>query len=144
MRQLLESSNYSVRDLHQKLAEAGSSISYPALAAYKNYYSVPPFDRARTILNVFEYDIPDTALAEVLQYSREELKSLREDNYEVIQQGLRIQAYQFGGSLNAVQIRDLIDERIAELFDDNGNFNSYVLYLIKNDLIESGYLTPEK
>lgn len=143
LRQLIDYSELSMRDLAAELKQSGSNISYPALAAYKNYYSVPPFDRARQILDMFQYEISDDELIAMLEYSRSELKSMREDNYSVIQQGLRIPASQFGQSYNAIQVRDIIDQRIEELLPENGNFNAYVTYLIKNDLIMSGYLTKE-
>ena len=34
----------------------------------------------------------------------------------------------------------MIDKRIEEIPDVNGNFNSYISWLIKNDLVNGGYL----
>ena len=39
------------------------------------------------------------------------------------------------------ELKELIDQRIADVFSGNGNFNSYVTKLIKDDLIESNILT---
>ena len=38
----------------------------------------------------------------------------------------------------------MIDSRIEEITTVNGNFNSYISWLIKNDLMSAGYLFPEE
>ena len=140
MRQLLESSNITMRQLYRKLNENNADISYPALGSYKNYDSVPSFDRARMIFDAFGYDATDDELSDILQYSRAELKTIREDDQTMIQQGVRLSPKNFSKDMKADELRSLIDDRIAELAPDINNFNSYITRLIKDDLIQSGLL----
>lgn len=140
MRQLLGSSGMTMRQLYRKLNEENSDISYPALGSYKNYDSVPSFDRARMIFDAFGYDATDDELSDILQYSRAELKTIREDDQTMIQQGVRLSPKNFSKDMKADELRSLIDDRIAELAPDINNFNSYITRLIKDDLIQSGIL----
>ena len=139
--QLLQGYNMKMSTLHKRLEEAGAGISYPSLAAYKNFDSVPTFDRARRILDALGYEISDEALTEVLEYSRKELKLMREDDSSVMSQGVRLSPKAFSSEINAYELKELIDQRISDVFSGNGNFNSYVTKLIKDDLIESNILT---
>lgn len=139
MRQLLDSSNMSSKQLYLVLKEKNAGISYPAIGSYKNFDSVPSFDRAKKILDAFGYDIPDEELTEILEYSREELKSIRQDE-QMIQQGVRLSPKYFSKEINAAELRTMIDSRIEEISAVNGNFNSYMSWLIKRDLISAGYL----
>ena len=140
MRQLLGSSGMTMRQLYRKLNEENSDISYPALGSYKNYDSVPSFDRARMIFDAFGYEVRDEELSEILQYSRAELKTIREDDQTMVQQGVRLSPRNFMKDMKADELRSLIDDRIAELAPDINNFNSYITRLIKDDLIQSGLL----
>ena len=140
MRQLLGSSGMTMRQLYRKLNEENSDISYPALGSYKNYDSVPSFDRARMIFDAFGYDATNDELSDILQYSRAELKTIREDDQTMIQQGVRLSPKNFSKDMKADELRSLIDDRIAELAPDINNFNSYITRLIKDDLIQSGIL----
>ena len=140
MRQLLESSGITMRQLYRKLIEMNSDISYPALGSYKNYDSVPSFVRARMILDAFGYEVTDEELSEILQYSRAELKTIREDDQTMIQQGVRLSPRNFSKNMKADELRSMIDQRIAELGPDISNFNSYITWLIKDDLMQSGLL----
>ncbi len=143
MRQLLESSNMTARQLYRILRDRNEDISYPAIGSYKNYDSVPSFDRARAILDALEYEISDDDLSEILQYSRDELKTIRQDE-QTVQQGVRLSPKFFSANINAAELRTMIDGRIEELTSVNGNFNSYISWLIKNDLTDAGYLFPEE
>ena len=138
--QLLGSSHMNMRDLYRALQAKDAGISYPALGSYKSFNSVPSFDRARMILDVFGYDISDEELSEILQFSRDELKSIREEDPMFMQQGVRLSPKSFSDDINVTELRSMIDSRIADINPDNGNFNSYVTSLIKDDLIKSGYL----
>ena len=143
IRQLLESSNMTARQLFRILQDRNTDISYPAIGSYKNYDSVPSFDRARAILDALEYEISDEDLADILQYSRDELKTIRQDE-QTIQQGVRLSPKFFSDNINAAELRTMIDSRIEEITTVNGNFNSYISWLIKNDLTSAGYLFPEE
>lgn len=139
----MESSNMTARQLFRILRDRNVDISYPAIGSYKNYDSVPSFDRARAILDALEYEISDDDLSEILQYSRDELKEIRQDE-QTVQQGVRLSPKFFSGNINAAELRTMIDSRIEELTSVNGNFNSYISWLIKNDLTNAGYLFPEE
>ena len=133
----------TARQLFRILRDRNVDISYPAIGSYKNYDSVPSFDRARAILDALEYEISDDDLSEILQYSRDELKEIRQDE-QTVQQGVRLSPKFFSGNINAAELRTMIDSRIEELTSVNGNFNSYISWLIKNDLTNAGYLFPEE
>lgn len=139
----MESSDMTARQLFRILRDRNVDISYPAIGSYKNYDSVPSFDRARAILDALEYEISDDDLSEILQYSRDELKEIRQDE-QTVQQGVRLSPKFFSGNINAAELRTMIDSRIEELTSVNGNFNSYISWLIKNDLTNAGYLFPEE
>ena len=66
---------------------------------------------------------------------------MREDDSSVMSQGVRLSPKAFSSEINAYELKELIDQRIADVFSGNGNFNSYVTKLIKDDLIESNILT---
>ncbi len=133
----------TARQLFRILRDRNVDISYPAIGSYKNYDSVPSFDRARAILDALEYEISDDDLSEILQYSRDELKEIRQDE-QTVQQGVRLSPKFFSGNINAAELRTMIDSRIEELTSVNGNFNSYISWLIKNDLTNAGYIFPEE
>ena len=80
---------------------------------------------------------------DILQYSRDELKTIRQDE-QTIQQGVRLSPKFFSDNINAAELRTMIDSRIEEITTVNGNFNSYISWLIKNDLTSAGYLFPEE
>ena len=138
--QLLDSTGLSAAKAQKQMEEQGITISYPAFAAYKNFSVVPPFDKAQAILRFFEYDISEQDLKDILDNSRSELKKLKLDNQADIRTGIRLTPRSFSKDLEAPELDVMISRRINELFEDNGNMNTYVSYLIKNDLISSGYI----
>ena len=142
--QLLNASDMKTKDLFRILEERGSGISYPALGAYKNFNSVPPFDRAKMILDALNYDISDEDLTSILQFSRDELKRFREDDQSVLQQGIRLSPAYYDKDIDALALREIIERRAIEVLPDAGNFNSYVNKLIKDDLLQAGYLREGK
>ena len=143
--QLVDESEDSLRKtalkLQNRLNAQNSSInmSYQTLAAYRNFTSVPSFERAATILDFFNYQIDSQRLTEILDYSRMELKKINEE--KDIRQGIRLNPKNFKDNFSATELEIIIKQRINEIYgNENGSINSYVTDLIKNDLISSGYL----
>lgn len=144
MTQLLEESNMSVAELHREMQQAEINISYPTLAAYKNFTVVPTYERALVILNFFNYKMQNDDLIKMLDHSRNEIKKMRITDKSSIRQGIQLSAKYFSSSLSGLDLDIMITRRINELYDHNGNMSSYVTDLIKKDLIESGYLKEDE
>ena len=142
--QLLVSSDESVRDLYRSLLNDGYEISYPSLVSYKNFNALPTFDRARNILNHYNYPLSDSELAEMLDYSRQELKEYRMDNSKIYQRGIRLSPSFFDDELSVQGLERLIERRAIEVDPASGNINQYISKLIKEDLIKSAYLKEGK
>ena len=138
--QLLTASGKTIKDLYDDLVRSGSSISYQSLSSYKRYMTVPVFERAKTILTVLHYNsLSDQELVDILEFSRNELRRLKEENRADVRQGVRLIPSKFDPSLSADELDIMITRRISEL-SIGQNFNDYVTYLIRNDLIQSGYI----
>ena len=130
-------------EIQEKLRKENSnvSLSYPAFFAYRNFTMVPTFEKALIIVNFFNYDISNEDLSAILEYSRSELKKMREDEAKDIRQGIRIKPSNFYEGLSASELEIIINQRIDELYGEgNGSMNAYVNDLIKNDLIKYGYI----
>lgn len=145
--QLINENGESTRkvaiNMQERLSKENSPVkmSYPALASYKNFTSVPSFERAVLIMNYFNYPITNEELTEILDYSRIELKKMKLDDIKDIRQGIRLNPKAFSNDLSAAELEILIKQRISELYEDeNASMNTYITGLIKNDLILSGYI----
>ena len=138
--QLLSSSEMSLRKVHQLLND---TISYPALSSYKNFNTVPPLDRARAILNVFNYPISDDELLEILAYSKKELKEYNEDDDKLYRKSIRIVPSDIQANLTRQALEQIITSRVLDVDPENGNINKYITELIKKDLYENSYLKEE-
>ena len=145
--QLVDESGMSNRkvalDIQKKLKEQNSniSLSYPSFFAYRNFTMVPSFEKASIIVDYFNYDITNEELSSILEYSRNELKKLKEDDNKDIRQGIRINPSNFSKNLSTSELEILIKNRIDELYgEDKGSLNAYINDLIKSDLIKYGYI----
>ena len=145
--QLVDESGMSNRkvalDIQKKLKEQNSniSLSYPSFFAYRNFTMVPSFEKASIIVDYFNYDITNEELSSILEYSRNELKKLKEDDNKDIRQGIRINPSNFSRNLSTSELEILIKNRIDELYgEDKGSLNAYINDLIKCDLIKYGYI----
>ena len=145
--QLVDESGMSNRkvalDIQKKLKEQNSniSLSYPSFFAYRNFTMVPSFEKASIIVDYFNYDITNEELSSILEYSRNELKKLKEDDNKDIRQGIRINPSNFSENLSTSELEILIKNRIDELYgEDKGSLNAYINDLIKSDLIKYGYI----
>ena len=136
MTQLLEESDFrTVRDLYDSLARAGISISYPTLITYKKFDVVPPFSKAKQILQEFNYQISDESLNEILEYSQSELRKIKQSR-KYWQRGLRINPRHIEKEMTVDRLEQRISERAEVLFGDKATFNMYLEFLIKKDLEE--------
>lgn len=143
--QLVNESEESLRQIAKKiqdiLTDQNSSVklSYQTLAAYRNFTSVPSFERAVIIMTYFNYSIDNQQLTEILDYSRSELKKMNEE--KDIRQGIRLNPRNFEDGMSVTELEIIIKQRIAEIYgEDNGSINTYVTDLMKKDLISSGYI----
>lgn len=143
--QLVEESEESLRQIAKKIQDrlndqnSSVKISYQALAAYRNFTSVPSFERAVIIINYFNYSIDNKQLTEILDYSRAELKKMNEE--KDIRQGIRLNPKNFEEGMSVMELEIIIKQRITEIYgEDNGSINTYVTDLMKKDLISSGYI----
>lgn len=140
--QLIEQMGFTTRQACSFLKKKDVHIPYSTLAGYKAFDTVPSIDRARQILNAFSYDIDDSALNELIEYSKEENRKLKESN-GYVQTGIRLSVKQFGKNIDNEQLSLILTQRaneLSELIEGQPSLNSYVSYLIKKDLMESGYI----
>lgn len=145
--QLINESGISTRrvaiDIQKRLAKEASQLkfSYPALISYRNFNTVPSFEKASIIINYFNYPISNEELTEILDYSRSELKKIKLDYDKDIRQGIRLNPKNFEESLTASELELMIKQRISEIYpDESGSINTYISDLIKKDLTNSGYI----
>ena len=139
--QIFRETGCTIRKAHDIIKNAGSALSYQTLSAYRNFTSVPSAENARKILDAFGYPISDEELLACLDYSREQLKEIRETRDKYINKGLRLKVEQFGEDLTPAMLEQIINERIFEKTGKDGNFSKYVEQLIKEDIQNS---TKEK
>lgn len=114
-------------------------ISYPAFMSYKNFDTVPSYEKAKTILDYFNYKMTEDELAEVLTHSRTELKKIKESEAKTVRQGVRLSPSYFGVE-SADDLSVIIQRRITDLYKEDGSMNTYISDLIKRDLKDSGYI----
>lgn len=137
--QLMEQMDFSTKDTCKFLSDKGIDIPYSTFASYKSFDTVPSINRAKQILDTFNYEIGDEELREMIQYSKEENRKLKESN-GYVQTGIRLATKQFSNDIDSEQLQVMITQRANELIENQPSINSYVTYLIKKDLIDSGYL----
>ena len=124
-----------------KKENSNVTLSYPSFFAYRNFTMVPSFEKASIIVKYFNYDISNEELSNILEYSRSELKKIKEDDNKDIRQGIRIKPSNFSDDMSASELEIIIKNRIDELYgEDKGSINGYINDLIKDDLIKYGYI----
>lgn len=137
MTQLFDESDYrTVKELSDMLSENGNAIKYTTLMSYKKFEVVPPFEKARQIINAFQYDLSDDDLRNILDYSRSELKAINSSR-KYLQRGFRLNPRHFRKDMTVEQLEQRISERANTLFGDNATINMYIEYLIKRDMEEN-------
>ena len=145
--QLINESGISTRkialDIQKKLLSENNQLkfSYPALISYRNFNTVPSFEKATIIINYFNYPISNEELTEILDYSRSELKKIKLDYDKDVRQGIRLNPKNFDETMTASDLEIMIKQRIGEIYpDESGSINTYISDLIKKDLTNSGYI----
>ena len=146
--QLISESGKSTRkialEIQEQLKDDSSqlTLSYPAFISYRNFTTVPSFEKASLIINYFNYEISNEELTEILDYSRSELKKIKLDDDKDIRQGIRLNPKNFNEEWSAAELEITIKQRIEELYgEDKGSINSYISDLIKKDLEKAGYIS---
>lgn len=113
-----------------------TKISVSTITAYKRSGIVPSYEKARAILEYFNYDLSEDELNEMLIYSRNERKNL---DKSTIKNGLSLKPANFNLK-NVDQLSVVLKKRIDDLYEQDGSFNKYVTDLIKRDLLEVGLI----
>lgn len=131
----------TIKELHHYLQSKGFHISYPALAAYGAFTSVPSFEKAKEILSLLGYTLSGDELSEILSYSRSELRLNKKDSQSSFSMGLRIPPKYIDENMTVDQLAMALQLRAKDLYQDSGNITLYISGLIKKDLIESGYIS---
>ena len=117
---------------------------------------VPPFAKAKEILKTEKFEIDDEDLEAILKQSRLVQKEENSQEERILNLNLKIKPELVGSAYKqqAKYLRSVIEMRADELFGDadlvtqfsasgKRKLSSYVAYLIKKDLEESGLLEVE-
>ena len=140
LQQILDAMDLTDKRAHQYLQDKGISLSYPAFWSYRSFHSVPTFERAKAILSGFDYGVGDDSLQEILEYSRQELKTNRLETKKYVSKGFRINPKLIDKSLSADELENIMMERARTLIGPNASLNNYLTELVRLDLIETGYV----
>lgn len=136
MTQLFDESDFkTMREFHSAMVSSGTPVNYTTLMSYKKFDVVPSFEKAKAIIQEFNYQIPDEDLRKVLLYSQQELRRIKQSR-KYIQRGIRLNPRHFGSDMNPEKLERRMQERAEELFGDKATLNMYLEFLIKNDLNE--------
>jgi hypothetical protein len=136
MTQLFDESDFkTMREFHSAMVGSGTPVNYTTLMSYKKFDVVPSFEKAKAIIQEFNYQISDEDLRKVLLYSQQELRRIKQSR-KYIQRGIRLNPRHFGSDMNPEKLERRMQERAEELFGDKATLNMYLEFLIKNDLNE--------
>lgn len=137
---ILTATGFNVSDAYKVIRGKGVNISYAALTKYTKFTRVPSFTTAKSILSAFNFTIQDADLADVLQYSRAQLKRYGFSGTQYYQPQLRLNPARFG-EFTSAQFSDLLDIRVR-----NGGYsslNDYISSLIEQDLAANHYISAK-
>ena len=154
--QILQDQNLNLTQLHKELYDLGLSITYASLYGYYTGKMVPPLSKAKEILKIEKVEIDDDELIAILEQSRQVQKVENYQEDKILNLNLKIKPELVGGAYKqqAKYLKSVIEMRADELFGDENlvtqfsasgkrKISSYVAYLIKKDLEESGLLEVE-
>lgn len=143
MTQLFEESDFrTMREFHTAMVNSGSPINYTTLMSYKKFDVVPSFEKAKSIIQEFNYQITDEELRQILLYSQQELRRIKQSR-KYIQRGIRLNPRHFGTDMNPERLERRMQERAEELLGDKATLNMYLEFLIKKDLSEADETNAE-
>ena len=115
----------------EDMKRSGISISYSTVAAYSRLDSCPSIDKAKAILDYFNFEIEDDQLEDLLRRTRAEIKKTGSDD-RYITAGIRIPVDRFESDKALLELR--INRRAEELLGKSASLNSYIVELIRRDL----------
>jgi len=154
--QILQDQNLNLTQLYKELYDLGLNITYASLYGYYTGKMIPPFSKAKEILKIEKIEIDDAELEAILEQSRQVQKAENSQEDKILNLNLKIKPELVDGAYRqqAKYLRSVIEMRADELFGDENlvtqfsasgkrKISSYVAYLIKKDLEESGLLEVE-
>lgn len=116
----------------EDMKRSGINISYSTVAAYSRLDSCPSIDKAKAILDYFNFEIEDDhQLEDLLRRTRAEIKKTGSDD-RYITAGIRIPVDRFESDKALLELR--ISRRAEELLGKSASLNSYIVELIRRDL----------
>ena len=137
------------RGVEKILVDSGTTdISFRRVSEYKNGYTVPPFEKAKALMTVLQYDIEDAELEQLLKKSRERAKEVKEEfsfnrQKGILKRRLVVNLNEILEGFGESEAENVLESRIRSLFGDENMFSQYVNMLIKKDL-EDLILTTEE
>ena len=150
---ILTDRNINLSNLYNELNDLGLNIKYSSLYSYFIGVVVPPFNVAKKILNIEHVTLNDNELEQILSRSKRVSKMERQENDDVLNLNLKIKPELIDQKYksNSRSLRNMIEMRTEELFVDDDlqvkfsalgkrKISAYVAYLIKKDLLESGFI----
>lgn len=138
MTQLFEESDFrTMREFQAAMVNSGNAINYTTLMSYKKFDVVPSFEKAKVIIQEFNYQLTDEDLRQILIYSQQELRRIKQSR-KYIQRGIRLNPRHFGADMNPEKLEREMQERAEMLLGDKATMNMYLEWLIKKDLDEAG------
>ena len=139
---LISLSGYkTTRRVAEVLREKGIDwIDFRRVSTYKNGDRVPTFRKASTILKALDYEIQDSELDDLLEYSKKASKERNMDLADVrskaVFQNVRIDYDSLVEDLDGDEAKFLTRKRVKELFGDEHELSRYVNALLRKDLVE--------
>lgn len=153
----LQERDINLTRYYKELNDLGLNITYASLYAYYTGTSIPQYSTARKILKLSRMNIANEELEQILEYSKKVNKEEKTDLNNELHINLKIKPKNVDKNFanNAKGLKTIIEMRADELFgkDDEitsataggkRKISSYLSYLIKRDLIESGFIKEDK
>lgn len=137
------------RGVEAVLIENGTTdINFRRVSEYKNGYTVPPFEKAKSLLSALKYTIDDSELTRILEESRERAKDVKEEfgfnrQKGIIKRRININLNEILSEFEESAAEKVLEKRVKDLYGDENMFSRYVNMLIKKDL-EDLILTSEE
>ena len=136
----MDEAGVKCKGLEDLLQERGiDNITLKRLSEYKNGVSTPPFEKAKTILEVLDWEVDDDYLIASLSKNRENIKSdqtyLPERN-RFLHKQLRIRYRSIMPDEEPEVCERFLSERVKEITGNENDITQYIRVLIAKDLNE--------
>lgn len=112
------------------LNNKGMDIKRTTLSTYLKGEVVPPYEKAKSILNVIGYELTEEELSDILKFSKENKKKSQIGKNK-IETKLFLKPNMFGFD-NIVIFEEAIEDKYTEKGFDN--LNDYLIDLVRKDL----------